>query len=261
MKVDVQSKRFSYADYEKAIRQPHYDYLRTVSKQNATYFESCQRVLDIASGQGFLLDALSEMGIPAWGVDNETNLVEMCRNRGLTVIEDDLFHFLTTTEEHFDGVSCNHIIEHMPYEALIDLIEGVHRVLNPGGVLLLNWPNPRSASTQFSNFWKDPTHSRFYDGDFVKAVLSFYGFQLVETHYDSIEPINYTHDAMLLKTSESAESGNTGTVGLHKVVRYIGRRIIRTLGLDHLIGQHRLNSSRLQVFDLPGDARIVARRS
>lgn len=259
METGVQSKRFSYADYEKAIREPFYDFLWETTRRNAAYFHGCRNVLDLASGQGFLLETLRDMEIDALGVDNEKHLVEGCRGRGLVVVEDDLFHFLATTGERFAGVSCNHIIEHMGYEPFIDLVEGVHRVLKPGGIFLLTWPNPRSAGTQFQNFWKDPTHSRFYDGDFVKAVLLFYGFGMVETFYDTTTPCKYEADTAVSSTPGPAEEERKIFV-LGRAKNFIRRAVIKMLGLGSLVGEHEQNRRRLEIFEVPGDARIVARR-
>lgn len=181
-------RRFSYAAYEEAIRAPEYNTVRQVSRDTAAKFRDCRRVLDIASGQGFLLEALRESGVEAVGVDNEPDLVGLCQRRGLTVFHEDAVRFLATTAERFDGVNCAHFIEHLPFEAVLDVVEGVQRVLLPGGRLVLRWPNPRSLEMQHISFWKDPTHVRFYDGQLIEAVLTFYGFMLVSAHYADAQP-------------------------------------------------------------------------
>lgn len=188
MSDEPKHPRFSYAEYEKAIRGTHYPALRQISRDNATLFRGCRRVLDIASGQGMMLDALSEVGIPARGVDSEPTLVDACRGRGLEVIEDDAFHFLAAVEPQFDGIYCGHLIEHLAYESVLDLAEGVRRVLLPAGLFVLRWPNPRSILAHHDLFWKDPTHVRFYDGSFIEAVLTFYGFEIIQAHYDTVAP-------------------------------------------------------------------------
>lgn len=180
--------RFSYADYENALRAPHYEGLRRVSREAAQVFRACRQVLDIASGQGLMLDALREIGVPAFGVDSEADLVRACRERGLEVAQQDALNFLVTTPLRFDGVHCSHFIEHLPYEALLDLVEGARRVLEPGGLFAVSWPNPRSTIAQQTMYWKDPTHRWFYDGDLVRAILEFYGFAAVRVHYSTVRP-------------------------------------------------------------------------
>ncbi len=182
--MDNTQRRFSYADYEEAIRAPEYDAVRAAGRAAAAKFSGCRRVLDVASGQGFLLDALQNARIEAVGVDNEPDLVAACRQRGLTVFGEDALQFLKTTKERFDGVNCAHFIEHLPFEAVVDLVEGIQRVLLSQGRLVLRWPNPRSLEMQHISFWKDPTHVRFYDGQLVEAVLTFYGFSIDSAHHD-----------------------------------------------------------------------------
>ncbi len=187
MSDEAKHIRFSYAEYEAAIRAPYYRTLQKLSADNAVLFRGCRRVLDIGSGQGLMLDELQRIGVPACGVDGDPRLIQECRERGLEAVEDDIFHYLNTTQERFDGVYCGHVIEHLQYESLLDLVEGVCRVM-PAGIIVLRWPNPRSLLAQHDLFWKDPTHVRFYDGSFVEAVLRFYGFQVTEVHYDTVAP-------------------------------------------------------------------------
>lgn len=181
-------RRFSYAAYEEAIRALEYETVRQVSRDTAAKFRECRRVLDIASGQGFLLEALQEIGIESIGVDNEPNLVAQCQRRGLTVFGEDAIAFLDMTAERFDGVNCAHFIEHLTFESVLDVVEGIRRVLLPGGRFVLRWPNPRSLEMQHISFWKDPAHVRFYDGQLIEAVLTFYGFEIVSTHYADAQP-------------------------------------------------------------------------
>ena len=180
--------RFSYADYENALRAPHYEGLRRVSRAEAAAFTGRHRVLDIASGQGLVLDALREIGVPAVGVDSEPELIKLCRQRGLEVDQENALTYLAETPRRFDGVHCSHFIEHLSYEALLDMVEGVRRVLEPGGLFTVYWPNPRSTVALQTMYWKDPTHQWFYDGDLVRAILEFYGFAMVQTHYAGLKP-------------------------------------------------------------------------
>ncbi len=273
--------RFSYADYEKAIRGPNYAQMEQESQRVAKKFVGCQRVLDVASGQGILLDALHSVGVPAIGVDNQSDLVHVCRERGLTVIEDDALHYLALTDERFDGIHCAHIIEHLPYEAMLNLIEGLRRVLSPGGLVVLMWPNSRSIAVQHLSFWRDPTHERLYDGQLLEAILRFYGFDVLETQYDKIisgtifdnalsdvktdkQESESLHTDRVAPRSPSALRVGAGTVfrrfkkgPLHNITPIKqGIRIAERL----LSRRHYRQISRL-VYELPVEAVIVARRA
>jgi O-antigen chain-terminating methyltransferase len=39
-------------------------------------------------------------------------------------------------------------------------MQGVHRVLVPGGVAVFETPNPATFATHVHSFWRDPTHVR-----------------------------------------------------------------------------------------------------
>jgi SAM-dependent methyltransferase len=263
--------RFSYADYEKGIRARYYDDQRRLSREIAARFQRCREVLDIASGQGLLLDSLQEIGVGAQGVDSEPELVADCRARGLNVTEDTVSHFLLTTPLRFDGAYCGHLVEHLPYEALLDMIEGIHRVLSPQGVVLIRWPNPRSAITQHYTFWQDPTHVRFYDGDFLKTVLEHYGFWIAETHYNTVKPLVYAapEAGATSDTPPAAPLSRSGR--LHAVVgrllsllRNGGRRFPPVQRLssfaESLYARRQTATMSRLVFELPVEAYVMARR-
>lgn len=259
-------KRFSYADYEDAVRRPHYHTLHTISKVTAARFAGCRRVLDIASGQGLFLDTLRGAGVPAYGVDSETTLVQQCNARGLNVTEDDVLHFLQTTTVRFDGAYCGHLIEHLPYEALLDLIESIQRVLEPEALLVLRWPNPRAAIAHLALYWKDPTHRWLYDGELIEAILRFYGFEIKEAHYDTITPRGA---AVATGTAPSVMSRRKGMQGLRdqtfQSLQDLSRGAAPALiplvqRLEAHIQTRTLDRQARLAFQLPTEAQIVAQR-
>lgn len=60
-------------------------------------------------------------------------------------------------ENSVDDVICSHFIEHIPVERFIPFMNECHRVLVPGGHMLIITPDCSEAS-----FWTDPTHVRGY---------------------------------------------------------------------------------------------------
>lgn len=265
--------RFQYADYERAIRGRYYTGLRQISRETASRFQGCCEVLDIASGQGFMLDALTERNISAQGVDSEPELVAECRGRGLRVTQDDVMHFLQTTEARFDGAYCGHLIEHLPFDAVLDLLEGAVRVLLPGGLIMLRWPNPRSAITQHYTFWQDPTHVRFYDGDFVVAALEHYGFSLVETHYNTVSPAAFAPPSR--GTGSDPQHTVPAPSGKQRARRWVGNvlRFLKSSAgrqggpgprlaalFETLYTRRQFATMNTLIFKLPVEAYIIARR-
>jgi len=60
-------------------------------------------------------------------------------------------------------VFCAHLVEHLTPSQVHELLQGVRRVLAPGGRFVAVTPNPACYAVLSHDFWRDPTHVRFYD--------------------------------------------------------------------------------------------------
>lgn len=138
-------------------------------------------VLDLGCGRGEALELLAEAGMPARGVDSNARMVERCREHGLEAEEGDLFETLAAVEEgSLGGVVSFHVIEHLPPAAIDRLVRLAWRALAPGGVLILETPNPLSVVVAARSFWLDPTHVRPVHPDTLRLQLELAGFDRVE---------------------------------------------------------------------------------
>ncbi|MFQ5351401.1 MAG: class I SAM-dependent methyltransferase, partial [Thermoanaerobaculia bacterium] len=125
------------------------------------YLERGEEVLDLGCGRGELLALLGERGVSARGVDSSDEMIRRCREQGLTAENADLLAALEATpEQSLGGVISLHVIEHLPSSSLPRLAALAWRALRPGGVLILETPNPMSLVVAARNFWLDPTHQR-----------------------------------------------------------------------------------------------------
>ena len=108
-------------------------------------------------------------------------MVQLCRERGLEAEAGDLFAALAgVPEASLGGVVSFHVIEHLPAAALDRLVRLAYRALRPGGVLILETPNPLSVVVAARNFWLDPTHVRPVHPDSLKLMYELAGFDPVE---------------------------------------------------------------------------------
>jgi SAM-dependent methyltransferase len=138
-------------------------------------------VLDLGCGRGEALAVFGAAGIPARGVDGSEAMVEECRRQGLRAERADLFEALAAAAEgSLGGVVSFHVIEHLPGEALDRLVRLARRALKPGGVLVLETPNPASLVVASRNFWRDPTHLRPVHPETLEWLLRDAGFDPVE---------------------------------------------------------------------------------
>lgn len=148
-------------------------------------------VLDLGCGRGEALAVLAAEGIPARGVDSSAGMVARCRERGLAAAEGDLFARLAEAGESsqggrlgggLGGIVSFHVVEHLPPESLDRLVRLAYRALAPGGVLILETPNPLSLVVAARNFWLDPTHRRPVHPESLRLSFELAGFDPVEHH-------------------------------------------------------------------------------
>ncbi len=138
-------------------------------------------VLDLGCGRGESLALLRDHGIPARGIDSSARMVALCLERGLEAAEGDLFKTLEELPEaSLGGIVSFHVIEHLPGAALDRLVRLAYRALRPGGVLILETPNPLSMVVAARNFWLDPTHIRPVHPESLKLMYELAGFDPVE---------------------------------------------------------------------------------
>jgi SAM-dependent methyltransferase len=138
-------------------------------------------VLDLGCGRGEALALLKEQGIPARGVDLSASMIAECRKKGLEAEEGDLLQVLARASEGSLGAIVSfHVIEHLPVELLDRLVRLAHRALKPGGVLILETPNPLSIVVAARNFWLDPTHRRPVHPESLKLSFELAGFEPIE---------------------------------------------------------------------------------
>lgn len=149
---------------------------REVLSHYIPYFAKCQSVLDVGCGQGEFLELLRERGVEALGIDVDVGMVDACLQKGLPVVQVDVFEHLSECREQFDGIFCSNVIEHMPAEEAMRFVHLAFSSLTPGGRLIVATPNPASLVVHLHEFWRDATHVRLYDRSLLEFLLDWAGF-------------------------------------------------------------------------------------
>lgn len=117
--------------------------------------------IDLGCGRGEWLELLSETGFQALGVDLDDGMLAVCRERGLKVQTKDAIAGLKECADQSQSVvSGFHLAEHIPFDVLQTLVSESLRVLKPGGILILETPNPENIVVGTANFYLDPTHKQ-----------------------------------------------------------------------------------------------------
>ncbi len=145
------------------------------------YLADRGEILDLGCGRGESLALLGDRGIPARGIDSSEEMIGECRAQGLEVEQGDLFEVLNDLPEGgLGGVVSLHVIEHLPADSIDRLVRLAWRALRPGGVLVLETPNPLSLVVAARNFWLDPTHRRPIHPETLRLTYELAGFDQVE---------------------------------------------------------------------------------
>ena len=137
------------------------------------------RLLDIGCGSGELLNGMRRLGWEAEGTDSDPKAVEIARGKSLKV------HLCGTPAElqlasgTFDAVVMSHVIEHLSDP--LALLRESHRLLNPGGSLVIVTPNGRSLGHRFYGAnWRGldpPRHLHVFSPQSMRVLLGEAGFR------------------------------------------------------------------------------------
>lgn len=134
-------------------------------------------ILDLGCGRGEWLELLRENGFVAEGVDLNSIMISECRERNLPVIEADAIEHLRALPSESHGVvTAFHLIEHLEFRTLVDLLHESFRVLRPGGLVIFETPNPDNVLVGSNRFYSDPTHQHPLPKEFTCFMLRSVGF-------------------------------------------------------------------------------------
>ena len=121
---------------------------------------------------------LREAGAKAIGLDTNRVMIDLCRERGLEVIEQDALSYLRgLPDESLRAVTGFHIIEHLPAETLMLLLDQIMRTVRTGGFVAFETPNPDNLFVGSNYFYFDPSHHHPLPNKLVKLFLESSGFQ------------------------------------------------------------------------------------
>ena len=137
--------------------------------------------LDLGCGRGEWLELLKEESLEYYGIDTNGVLVSQCRQRGLTVLEEDVVaHLRSLPDASLGAITGFHIIEHLPFNTLVALLDEALRVLRPSGIVIFETPNPRNICVGACNFYVDPTHRTPLHPEMMRFLVESRGFCRVE---------------------------------------------------------------------------------
>lgn len=152
--------------------QVYVPFIAELAKANPT-----AAVADIGCGRGEWLETLKDNDILALGVDLDDGMLARAIEIGLDVKKMDCLAFLENqADESLLAITGFHIAEHLPFEILQKVVKESLRVLLPGGLLILETPNPENISVGTCSFYMDPTHNHPLPPSLLEFIPNYYGF-------------------------------------------------------------------------------------
>jgi 2-polyprenyl-3-methyl-5-hydroxy-6-metoxy-1,4-benzoquinol methylase len=139
-------------------------------------------ILDLGCGGGEFLDFLVRQGYTAAaGIDHSDEQVERCVTRGLARVSrvTDAHEFLRQHPGGFECVVMNDVLEHIPKNDCLALLEDIRGALRPGGRCLVKVPNAANVFGLVARYL-DFTHEIAFTETSLRQVLVAAGYSDVE---------------------------------------------------------------------------------
>ncbi len=138
-------------------------------------------ILDVGCGRGEWLQVLREEGFQARGIDTNRILIQQCKELLLDVEEHEALSYLgLLSDGSLSAVTAFHFAEHLPLETLVKFLDEAGRTLKPGGLIILETPNPENLLVGSCNFYLDPTHKNPIPIPTMKLLVEARGFRCEE---------------------------------------------------------------------------------
>jgi 2-polyprenyl-3-methyl-5-hydroxy-6-metoxy-1,4-benzoquinol methylase len=146
-------------------------------------------VLDIGCGRGELLSALHAASIRARGIDTNSEMVAVARERGLDVAHADAVGYLATVADgSLGGIIATQVIEHLEPAYLLRLLDLAGQKLRHGAPIVLETINAACWLAFFSSYIRDLTHVRPIHPETLQYLLRVSGFERVDIRYSAPVP-------------------------------------------------------------------------
>lgn len=133
--------------------------------------------LDLGCGRGEWLEVATKIGFKAKGIDLDDGMLSYCIDLELNVEKKGLIEYLSIMEDDsLSLITSFHVIEHIGVENVKILVKEAHRILKPGGLLILETPNPENIIVGTNNFYIDPTHIAPIPHQLLDFIMEYNGF-------------------------------------------------------------------------------------
>ena len=129
--------------------------------------------LDVGCGIGRNLAHLAAGSV---GIDHNAESIRIARERGLVAFEPSQFHRSEYARPaRFESLLLAHVIEHMPHDAAVDLVQTYEPYVRPAGKLVVVTP-------QEAGHRSDASHVRYADFEAIGRLCAAVGARVVRQY-------------------------------------------------------------------------------
>ena len=267
--ADMYSNYYPRTNFDLDMHQPYKEqvgisaWLDGVKSSAFRWVPENVRVLDIGCGFGETLGYHMARGCDAYGVEADENIRRVADKFGYKV-HVGLFDANLYEPDFFDYVTMDQVLEHVTDP--LGTLKGVVRVLKPGGIAVVSFPNANGWGAKVFGRrwinWHAPYHLQFYSDESLKRLASEAGLEIVESrtitpsawlHFQWIHLITYP------KQGEPSKFWAGSACGKPVEFPLVQRLMMRIAGLVHRL---KLNHLATRLFDAlgVGDNRLVLLR-
>lgn len=182
----TESKHGFYRAFEERYRGPR-DLIKLRLSVYLPFVEPLKQIypectaLDLGCGRGEWLELLQENGFQVLGVDLDDGMLAACTELGIPAIRQEAIEYLKSLDDASQCIiSGFHFAEHISFDNLQLLVAEVLRILKPGGLLILETPNPENVVVGTTNFYLDPTHQRPIPPLLLSFLAEYQGYKRVK---------------------------------------------------------------------------------
>ena len=182
--------------------RPWYRYAKQLLFSRMLSSQENLTALDVGCGVGEFMVILRDLGFTVQGIDGSQEQMNIVCSMGFEGKVADLEGGLPYASESFLLVTCLELIEHVARSE--ELLGEIHRVLRPGGYLLLSTPNFSFLNNRLHYFFGAPpcnegVHLRFLVKSRLESALERTMFKVIERNSYGVIPLASTLTTRLFR--------------------------------------------------------------
>ena len=142
------------------------------------------KLIDIGSGRGEWIQKWSNKVEDCFGIENDQEMISLCREKGLNIIDGDAIDILPTLSTNSVSIlTMFHTIEHIDYKQSIAILSECYRVLSEDGIFIIETPSIDNLIVSTNTFYLDHTHISHINPEALKFSMKSIGFDKVNDFY------------------------------------------------------------------------------